>query len=167
MPKTADPTLTTDASDLYDALSNLIRVYQFRDRDRICCHDLSVTQCYAIESLATNPLTVNELSASLYLDKSTTSRVVNALERKGYVKRTVHPDDGRALLLEMTRRGRDLYEKIRSEIVHQERELIAEFDHDTRQALITMVQRLAKAAARCVDTSGGSCCAVTPEREAG
>jgi SAM-dependent methyltransferase len=33
---------------LYAALSDLVRVYQFRDRDRICCHDISVTQQDAI-----------------------------------------------------------------------------------------------------------------------
>jgi hypothetical protein len=36
--QTADPRLDQDAAALYDALSDLIRVYQFRDRDRICCH---------------------------------------------------------------------------------------------------------------------------------
>ena len=39
------------AEELHAALSALIRVYQFRDRDRICCHDVSVTQCYALEAL--------------------------------------------------------------------------------------------------------------------
>ena len=48
----ADPSLDRDAEALQDALSELIRVYQFRDRDRICCHDISVTQCYVLESLA-------------------------------------------------------------------------------------------------------------------
>jgi hypothetical protein len=28
-----------------------VSVYQFRDRDRICCHDVSVTQCYALETI--------------------------------------------------------------------------------------------------------------------
>ena len=48
----ADPSLDRDAEALQGALSELIRVYQFRDRDRICCHDISVTQCYVLESLA-------------------------------------------------------------------------------------------------------------------
>jgi hypothetical protein len=38
-----------DAETFHAALSELVRVYQFRDRDRICCHDVSVTQCYALE----------------------------------------------------------------------------------------------------------------------
>src|SRR5687767_3520590 len=94
--ETSDPALERDARALYGALSDLIRVYQFRDRDRICCHDVSVSQCYALEALVRRGgMTLNDLAAHLYLDKSTASRVVDALERKGYVTRTSHPSDRR------------------------------------------------------------------------
>ena len=84
-PKASEP-IRDEATRLYAALSDLVRVYQFRDRDRICCYDISVTQCYALEALAhAGPRTLNELAAELYLDKSTASRVVTTLERKGYV----------------------------------------------------------------------------------
>src|SRR6185436_17114243 len=92
--------LEADAAALHEALCELVRVYQFRDRDRICCHDISVTQCYALEALLRRgPSGLNELAAELYLDKSTASRVVGALERKRYVSRAPHPEDGRAIVL--------------------------------------------------------------------
>ena len=52
-PKSKQPgrELERDAVALQAAVSELVRVYQFRDRDRICCHDISVTQCYALETL--------------------------------------------------------------------------------------------------------------------
>jgi DNA-binding MarR family transcriptional regulator len=49
------------------------------------------------------------------LDKSTASRVVDALERKGYVERTRHPDDGRALLIQATVAGSRLAVRIRAQ----------------------------------------------------
>src|SRR5690349_1326412 len=114
----ADPALERDAHLFYDALSDLLRVYQFRDRDRICCYDVSVSQCYALEALVRRgPMTLNDLAAYLYLDKSTASRVVAALERKGYVARAPHPEDGRALLLAPTTEGRGLHARIESDIV--------------------------------------------------
>src|SRR5256885_15790903 len=95
--------LQRDASALQAAVADLVRVYQFRDRDRICCHDVSVTQCYALEALIRRgPVTLGELAAELYLDKSTASRVVASLERKRYVARSPHPTDGRAVLLRPT-----------------------------------------------------------------
>jgi DNA-binding MarR family transcriptional regulator len=78
--------LERDALALYHALNGLIRIYQFRDRDRICCHGISIAQCYGLEALVQDgPLMLNELASYLYLDKSTTSRVVDELERKGNV----------------------------------------------------------------------------------
>ncbi len=162
---TADPQLQQDAEALYEALGDLIRVYQFRDRDRICCHDLSITQCYALEVLTMRGgLTLNEMAAELYLDKSTASRVVAALERKGYVQRTEHPDDRRAILLEVTGVGRRLYEQIHGDIIEQEKGLLIDFDSGTRQSMTKLIRRIAAAAADRVEASGGSCCAkpITP-----
>lgn len=155
----ADSQLEQDAQALYDALQDLIRVYQFRDRDRICCHDLSVTQCYALDALVRRGgITVNELSADLYLDKSTASRVVDALERKGYLRRNSHPHDRRAVQLDVTRGGKNLLARIRRDIVAHEKSLIAEFDPKTRRAMTKLITQLARAAAGQVDTAGGTCC---------
>src|ERR1700730_1400700 len=101
--------LHEDARAVHEALSALVRVYQFRDRDRICCHDISVTQCHALEALIRRgPSTLGQVAAELYLDKSTASRVIGTLERKRYVRRSPHPDDGRAVVLEVTPTGQRL-----------------------------------------------------------
>src|SRR3954452_12732269 len=90
----SDPALARDTEELYHALEDLLRVYQFRDRDRICCCHVSVSQCYALEGLVRRgSMTLNELAPCLYLDKSTASRVVDALERKGDAARLPHPKD--------------------------------------------------------------------------
>lgn len=154
----AERTLDRDAALLYEALSDLLRIYQFRDRDRICCHDISVTQCYALESLVQEgPLTQNELASRLYLDKSTVSRVVGALEGKGLLRRVPHAEDARAVQLGVTRKGRQLYQRIAKDIQNQEKQLLADFDPDVRSAMIELIGRLARAAERRVDTSGGTC----------
>lgn len=155
----ADPGLARETEELYDALEDLLRVYQFRDRDRICCFDISVSQCYGLEGLVRRgSMTLNDLAAYLYLDKSTASRVVDALERKGYVARTPHPNDRRALLLEATPAGRELEGKIRESILAEERQLLVDFAPEVRQAMTLLLRRLARAAGANVEASGGSCC---------
>ena len=157
----ADPSLDRDAEALQGALSELIRVYQFRDRDRICCHDISVTQCYVLETLARDgSLTTNQLAGELYLDKSTVSRVVDALERKGLLRRRRHADDRRAVLLSCTGKGRQLYERIRLDIHEREKRLLADFDPDVRAAMVELIGRLARAAQERVSTAGGNCCSI-------
>src|SRR3954462_9524804 len=101
--KATQAALDRDAVALHEAVADLVRVYQFRDRDRICCHDVSVTQCYALETLvAHGPMRLSALAERLFLDKSTTSRVVNALVKKGYVEQRPEAGDGRATALHVT-----------------------------------------------------------------
>jgi DNA-binding MarR family transcriptional regulator len=140
--------LDRDTRDLYAALNDLVRLYQFRDRDTICCHDISVTQCYALQSLARGgAMTLKALAADLMLDKSTASRVVETLERKGYVRRAEHPDDARAMNIEMTTKGRSLCRRIEDELLDEERAIMAKLDPEMRRATIGVVRDLAGLAA--------------------
>lgn len=156
-----DPRLERDAAELHAALSELIRVYQFRDRDVICCHDLSVTQCHALSIIGHDgPLSMNDLAGRLYLDKSTTSRVVGALERKGFAIREANPADRRQLRLTLSPEGAALLSTVRSEILAEEKRLLAEFEPAVRKEMTRLVSRLARAAASRIDTTGGTCCTI-------
>lgn len=150
--------LARDTEALCEAMKELIRVYQFRDRDRICSHDVSVTQCYALDMLARfGPITMNELASHLYLDKSTASRVVSTLERKGLLNRLQHPDDRRAVHLTISEAGQEKHDRIAEDIQEREKRLIADFSPEVRQSMIELISRLAKAAADRVETAGGTC----------
>jgi len=152
--------LEADAAALHEALSELVRVYQFRDRDRICCHDISVTQCYALEALLRRgPSGLNEVAAELYLDKSTASRVIAALERKRYVTRASHPEDGRAIVLTVTPAGRRLHDRIRRDLIAEARQLLEDFEPEVREGAARLILGLARsAAARSGAATGSACC---------
>ena len=162
MPTNRDEsTLARQARELHDALTEFIRVYQFRDRDRICCHDVSVTQCYALDALVRHELmTLNDLAAALSLDKSTASRVVATLERKGYVARATHPRDRRAVLLTATAAGRRLVDRIVGDLVDEKKRLLAEFPEDVRESAAELIQRLTAA------SRGSAVCAAPAKRPA-
>lgn len=139
-----DTPLDHQAEALHEALVELARAYQFRDRDTICCHDVSVTQCYALDVLVREgPRTLNQLAGGLHLDKSTASLVVKVLERKGYVARTPHPSDGRSILVAPTAAGRKLFERIKSSLVAERRTMIEDFPPEVREGAIELVRRLA------------------------
>lgn len=147
--RTADSILDRHARNLYDAVSELVRVYQFRDRKCIYYYDVSVTQCYAISALLRlGPASLNALAADLYLDKSTVSRVVDSLERKGYVRRVADSQDARALQLEVTDRGRELHKQINRDLVDEMKVLIRHLNPSVRVAATDLVARLAKMASK-------------------
>jgi DNA-binding MarR family transcriptional regulator len=154
-----DAVLERDAQRLHRLLSDLVRMFQFRDRERICCHDISVTQCYALEALVEGDgITLNELASRLYLDKSTASRVVDALVAKGYATRTPRPEDGRALALAPTAAGRRLYERIDADLLGEVRGVVAGFPADVRGAMNELLARFHGAAATRI-LGGAACCA--------
>lgn len=160
-PKTTS-TLHRDAQALQAALADLVRVYQFRDRDRICCHDISVTQCHAIEMVIEHgPLRLGALAERLFLDKSTTSRVVGTLVKKGYVEQRADEADGRATALHPTATGRRLYRRITDDLVDQQKQLLQDLDPDVREGVVSVIRRLARAADsrfRSGVSVGGACC---------
>ena len=161
-PETA---LDRDAAALQTAVADLVRVYQFRDRDRICCHDISVTQCYALETLVEHgPLRLSALADRLFLDKSTTSRVVGTLVKKGYVEQGADPQDGRAIALNATRKGRSLCARITDDLVDQQKQLLQDLDPEVRSGVVQVLRRLAKAAdarfrSGAAAGEGKACCA--------
>ena len=152
-----------DAEALQRALSDLVRVYQFRDRDRICCHDISVTQCHALETLVEHgPLRLGGLAERLFLDKSTTSRVVAALTKKGYVQQRTDAADARAVVVSATSRGERLHARITADLVEQQRQLLDDLDPAVRSGVVEVIRRLAHAADarfRSGVSVGPSCCA--------
>src|SRR5690606_21563051 len=114
----------------------------------------SATQGHALEVLVDHgPLSMNDLAGRLFLDKSTTSRVVDALERKGHATRKADPADRRALRLNVTAAGRELLERIRSEILTEEKSLMAEFEPVIRREMTRLIHRLSRAAAARIDTT--------------
>ena len=139
--------LDRDAVALQSAVADLVRVYQFRDRDRICCHDISVTQCYALETLVEHgPMRLGVLADRLFLDKSTTSRVVGSLVKKGYVEQRSEESDRRATALHATTRGRRLCARITDDLVEQQKQLLQDLAPDVREGVVQVIRGLARAA---------------------
>ena len=60
------------------------------------------------------PVRLSDLAQELGVDVSTVSRQVQALEQKGLVDREPDPVDGRAMLLQLTRKGRAVRSKMQA-----------------------------------------------------
>jgi MarR family 2-MHQ and catechol resistance regulon transcriptional repressor len=130
----------------HEALSDFVRAYLVGERDRICCHDISLTQCYTLDALVRRgPSTLNALAAELCLDKSTASRVVATLQRKGLLGRAGHPGDGRSVLLDATPAGRRLRGRIRESRIAERTGLLAGFSPQVREGITDVMRKLADA----------------------
>ncbi|MDK1472651.1 MarR family transcriptional regulator [Streptomyces sp. 549] len=75
------------------------------------------------------PTGVKALAAGMGIDSSTVTRQVAPLVDSGLVKRTSHPEDGRAVVLQLSPRGAGRLEQVRS----SRRELMALLTEDWSQ----------------------------------
>lgn len=151
--------LDHDARELHRALTELVRVYQFRDRKRICCRDISVTQWYALDALSDQcGQTLTSLSETLYIDDSTASRVVDSLEKKGLTERVRDDADGRRVRIHLTAAGRELHATVEQDLLKEHERLLADIEPEIRRATARLIGRLARHAADRVSRTDGRCC---------
>ncbi|MEV6631730.1 MarR family winged helix-turn-helix transcriptional regulator [Actinoplanes sp. NPDC051470] len=71
-------------------------------------HDLSVVQIRMLGVLRDREPGMLELGAYLGLDKSSITGLVSRAERRGLVRRSASPHDGRVVLVSLTPAGREL-----------------------------------------------------------
>jgi MarR family 2-MHQ and catechol resistance regulon transcriptional repressor len=133
-----------DLQRFYMALTQLLRNYQFRDRDRQTICGITVTQCYALEFLVHEErLTILELGSRLALNKSNASRVVDALESLGAVSRARDHSNHRLRWIEPTPYGRQLHDQITDGLKRDYAEILQPFGAGFVRRATTLLETLA------------------------
>ncbi|HEY0717046.1 MAG TPA: MarR family transcriptional regulator [Streptosporangiaceae bacterium] len=105
------PAPAIDATRLRVAIARLSR--------RLRRHELAGLTPTQLSALATveqsGPMRLGDVAAAEGIAPSTLTRIVTALEDRGYVERCAVPGDARASTLAITPRGRQILERIRQE----------------------------------------------------
>lgn len=135
--------LDRQAAELDRLLTSLIKRYQFRDRNEICCADVTVSQCYVLKELGREgSLDMSRLSNLMSLKPSTVTRVVDQLERKRYAVRRRLAADRRVCCVELTRAGKSLLTRLEGMIRRSEREVLGKLSAGDREGLLNGLRKL-------------------------
>jgi MarR family 2-MHQ and catechol resistance regulon transcriptional repressor len=138
--------LTEQAQQLHQALAHLVKHYQFRDRNDICCYGISVSQCYTLEALGEHgALSMQALASYLHLAISTMTRVVDTLVAKRLVERRNDPRDRRICQVTLTPSGTELLRRIQGELIAREQAVLSRIPASSRQHVIMALEELARA----------------------
>jgi DNA-binding MarR family transcriptional regulator len=144
--KTRPPT-DAQVGRFHHEIVELIKKYQFRDRNQMVGCGISVSQCYLLECLARfGPQTMNELARRMYLTVSTLTRLVDQLEAKSLVTRREDADDRRVRRIQPTARGRSVFQASWRDIFVSERAILESFPESQRTAVIEVLRKLNEAA---------------------
>ncbi|MER8013046.1 MarR family winged helix-turn-helix transcriptional regulator [Streptomyces griseoluteus] len=87
------------------------------------------------------PMGVKALAASMGIDSSTVTRQVAPLVDAGLVKRTSHPEDGRAVVLQLSPRGATRLAEVRASRRQLMAELTGEWTPAERESFCDLLSR--------------------------
>lgn len=76
------------------------------ERDFVCCGDVSVAQCVAIQLLHQTPMDSSTLAETTGVTKGAVTRLVDGLDKRGWIKKKADKDDGRRFVLSLSAAGR-------------------------------------------------------------
>ncbi len=98
-----------EVTNLYNVLKEIFLLLDDGDRRVLSACNLTVPRFYALLHLGQNPgLSISELSALMFCDKSNVTRLVQNLEAENLVQRRRHKRDGRIICLSLTAQGEEL-----------------------------------------------------------
>jgi DNA-binding MarR family transcriptional regulator len=139
-------TLHRQVRDFREAIAELVKKYQFRDRNETVAYGISVSQAYALRCLhREGPRVMKELAEDLHLTVSTLTRVVDQLVAKKLVRRSRSEEDRRLCRVELTARGRALWRRLEDELMEIDEEILSRLSSGERDAVISVLRLLAEA----------------------
>jgi DNA-binding MarR family transcriptional regulator len=90
---------------------------------------------------AIGPVRSTALAEAVYSDPSTISRQVAALVKDGLIERRADPDDGRASLLAVTEKGRELLESRHRQRSCSLARMLAHWSGEDRERFVELLER--------------------------
>ena len=105
--------------------------------------NLTPTQWAALSKLAeTGPCSQNQLGRLTAMDVATIKGVIDRLTARGLTETSQDPEDGRRLLVSLTRAGQQLAEKVAPNALAITRETLAPLDAKEREMLMGLLNKL-------------------------
>ena len=105
--------------------------------------DLTPTQWAALAKLQeTGPCSQNQLGRLTAMDVATIKGVIDRLTARGLTETSPDPEDGRRLLVSLTRAGAQLVEKAAPNALAISKETLASLDAKERETLMALLNKL-------------------------
>lgn len=142
-------------SDIRAASRKLVREFGFLDKT-IADTGLSGSGVHAIMEIGLFPgITAKELAARLKLEKSTVSRLLKALEKRGDIAQTRSETDGRSFGLSLTDKGMATFAKVDGHGNMQAMQALSRVPKGSEKAIARSLAAYADALARPAESNAG------------
>jgi MarR family transcriptional regulator, lower aerobic nicotinate degradation pathway regulator len=106
-------------------------------------NNLTSAQWAALSKLTeTGPCSQNQLGRLTAMDVATIKGVIDRLTARGLTETSADPEDGRRLLVSLTRAGQQMVEKVAPNALAVTRETLAPLDAKERETLVALLGKL-------------------------
>ncbi len=123
-----------------------IAVAQFMEATR--AHDVTPLQYALLAALAQSPDDVDQvtLAQRAALDTSTAASTLDRMEAKGWIERSIDPEDRRRRVLHITRAGSGFFKRISGDVAGAQESILAPLSKTERETLCALLQKMNSAA---------------------
>lgn len=132
---------------LVDTFREHLRSFE-RINDKInkdqCFAGITLQQCHAITTIGqieNGNLNASDLAKALSIDKSTASRNIDGLVKKGYVRRRIPESNRRSTLISLTQEGTDLKDEINSKCNIRYQNALDQMTPEERKLFIQLFEK--------------------------
>jgi len=101
-------------------------------------------QVHALKHLMSGPLPQAKLAEHLRMNPSALSKLIFALEQKGYVTQTIDPEDRRRMVIALTEEGRTFQRKMLAQAVEQANRTLKTLSPEERTTLSEALDMVTK-----------------------
>jgi len=146
--------------DMYNSLQEIAWHFGDHGINGKCCEDLTFIEFMALKRVYENTdISIQEIGMNLNITKSGATKIINRLERKGYVIRKNSPIDGRVCCVGATEAGVKVISKIIAKYTDYIKAILEEIEPAAIQAIKTALKILSDSTDRYheMNRSGGVC----------
>jgi DNA-binding MarR family transcriptional regulator len=142
------------SQQLGELCTALVRRLRLLERSELSCCGIPMSQAMVLQTLEARPegQKMGEIAEALGVAQSTATRLVEPLVREDRVERRAAPDDGRAVIIQLTDRGRHAASEL-SELSNRWCQAILQrIPIDQQQSVITALETVVDAVNDCCAT---------------
>lgn len=132
-------------SDFTAELIAICRSFGVFEREQVCCGTVTVPQCLVLQTLLEQPRDVAGLSDLSCVTPSAMTRLVDGLEKNGWVTRERDPNDRRRIFVTLTDAGRAEATRLRDMTERSVQAVLQRIPRDKRAQVVEAVALVRKA----------------------
>ncbi|SHI68929.1 DNA-binding transcriptional regulator, MarR family [Clostridium cavendishii DSM 21758] len=133
------------AQNLRSSIVELVRSLSILDKTEASGCSISLAQCHAILEIGrAEEVNLNELAEILKLDKSTMSRTVENIVRKGYAQRIVDNKNRKYVKITLTEDGNKIFNETEKNMNEYYKDILLNIDERKRMQVLESLNLLNK-----------------------